>query len=283
MENSFNSVIGSANSILVLLPTKPYFDQVAAGLSLYLSLQKQKQVSISCPSEMIVEFNRLIGVDKISTELGSKNLTIKFPNYDATNIERVSYDIENGEFRLTVIPKPGLLSPQREQVSIFNSGISADLVILIGGGNISHFPAVSDKDFASSKLMHIGIKDVEHGDLMSFSKPLSSVSELMANLIEESNSYIDADIATNLIAGIEDESNNFKGAGVTADTFQKIANLMKIGGRRISSQDVVEGNYPPGSIPQKPYDTNVIVQEKKNDENTPQDWLEPKIYKGNTV
>lgn len=285
MENSFRSIIESANSILILLPTKPYFDQVAAGLSLYLSLKKQKEVNISCPSEMIVEFNRLIAIDKISTELGSKNLTIKFPDYNASDIERVSYDIENGEFKLTVIPKPGFLSPKKEQLEIYNSGISADTVILVGGGNISHFPLVTTKDFSNSKLIHIGTRDLEYEGLMSFSRSSSSVSEIVTSLIEEGNLYLDPDIATNLIAGIEEASKDFKGSEVTADTFQKIANLMKSGGRRITlEKEEVIGNYPPGSIPQGLYKNDVNLEEKRAQEKkTPPDWLAPKIYKGNTV
>lgn len=285
MDNSFSSIIESANSVLILLPTKPYFDQVAAGLSLYLSLKKQKEVNISCPSEMIVEFNRLIAIDKISTELGSKNLTIKFPDYNASDIERVSYDIENGEFKLTVIPKPGFLSPKKEQLEIYNSGISADTVILVGGGNITHFPLVTTKDFSNSKLIHIGTRDIEHDGLMSFSRLSSSVSEIVTSLIEEGNFYLDPDIATNLIAGIEEASKDFKGPEVTADTFQKIANLMKSGGRRITfEKEEVIGNYPPGSIPQGPYKNDVNLEEKRAQEKkTPPDWLAPKIYKGNTV
>jgi hypothetical protein len=285
MENSFSSIVESANSILILLPTKPYFDQVAAGLSLYLSLKKQKEVNISCPAEMIVEFNRLIAIDKISTELGNKNLTIKFPDYNASDIERVSYDIENGEFKLTVIPKPGFLSPKKEQLEIYNSGISADTVILIGGGNISHFPLITSKDCSNSKLIHIGTRGIEHDGLMSFSRPSSSVSEIVTSLIEEGNFYIDPDIATNLIAGIEEASKDFKSPEVTADTFQKIANLMKSGGNRISSEkDERRGNYPLGSIPQKPYKNEVSLEEKQvQEKKTPPDWLAPKIYKGNTV
>lgn len=285
MENSFSSIIESANSILILLPTKPYFDQVAAGLSLYLSLKKQKEVNISCPAEMIVEFNRLIAIDKISTELGSKNLTIKFPDYNASDIERVSYDIENGEFKLTVIPKPGFLSPKKEQLEIYNSGISADTVILVGGGNITHFPLVTTKDFSNSKLVHIGIRDIEYEGLMSFSRPSSSVSEIITSLIEEGNLYLDPDIATNLIAGIEEATKDFKSPEVTADTFQKIANLMKSGGRRITfEKEEIRGNYPPGSIPQKPYKNDVNLEEKQvQEKKTPPDWLAPKIYKGNTV
>ena len=78
MENSLLTLIDSAASVLIVLPTKPYFDQVAAGLSLYLSVHDRKEASIFCPSPMTVGFNRLIGVNKISTELGNKNLTIKF-------------------------------------------------------------------------------------------------------------------------------------------------------------------------------------------------------------
>jgi len=285
MENSFHSVIESANSILILLPTKPYFDQVAAGLSLFLSLNKQKEVNISCPSEMIVEFNSLIAVDKISTELGSKNLTIKFSNFDANNIERVSYDIENGEFKLTVIPKPGFISPKKENIEIYNSGILADTVILVGGGNISHFPIVTNKDFSNSKLIHIGTRDIEYSGLISFVKPASSISEIVTAFIEDGNFYLDADIATNLIAGIQKASKDFKSSQVTADTFQKIANLMKSGGRRINlGIEEIKANYPPGSIPEKIYKKDVLpegkqIQEKK----APQDWLAPKIYKGNTI
>src|SRR3989338_8381658 len=111
MDNSFNSLIDSASSILILLPNKPYFDQVAAGLSLYLSLHDKKPTAISAPSPMLVGFNRLIGINKISSDTGNRNLTITFSNYDAGNIEKVSYDIENEEFKLTVVPKSGLVAP----------------------------------------------------------------------------------------------------------------------------------------------------------------------------
>src|SRR5689334_79210 len=99
MDNTLSQLIDSSSSVLIILPTKPYFDQVAAGLSLYLALRDKKDATITCPSPMTVGFNRLIGVQKIVSEIGNKNLTIKFAGYDATNIEKVSYDIENGEFK----------------------------------------------------------------------------------------------------------------------------------------------------------------------------------------
>ncbi|MEJ2347748.1 MAG: hypothetical protein P8Y17_00925 [Patescibacteria group bacterium] len=277
MDNSFNSVLDSANSILILLPTKPFFDQVAAGLSLYLSLADKKDVSISCPSPMTVEFNRLVGVNKISQELGNKNLVVRFTEYPAENIERVSADIENSQFKLTIIPKPGFSSPKKEQTNISYSGVSADTVILVGGANESHFPAISSKDLAGAKILHIGSRVLSTSStsgILSFARPGSSCSEIVASLIKESELTLDIDVATNLLMGIEEGSNKFSSPEVTADTFQLVSELMRAGGRRVQNSPSQE-NFPPGSIPGE----EPVREEKK----TPKDWLEPKIYKGTTV
>ena len=282
MDNSFGSIINSANSVLILLPTKPFFDQVAAGLSLYLSLKEKKDTSISCPSPMVVEFNRLVGVNKITQELGNKNLVVRLVDYPAGNIERVSYDIENSEFKLTIIPKPGFPSPKKEQTNIGYSGVSADIVILIGGANKSHFPAItSSKDLAGAKIIHIGTRALSvssESGIMSFAKPASSCSEIVADLIKEGGFVLDVDIATNLLIGIEEGSNKFSSSEVVADTFQTVADLMRVGGvrkQRSSHQNYQKEKFPPGSIPGKK-----IIEEKKE---TPKDWLEPKIYKGTSI
>jgi hypothetical protein len=281
MENSFSSIIENASSILILLPTKPYFDQVAAGLSLYLSLKEShKNINISCPAPMVVEFNRLVGVNHITSELGSKNLTINFANYEASNIEKVSYDIENGEFKLTVVPKIGFDSPKKDQVITSYSGVSADTVILIGGGNQSHFPALTNEELAGAKILHIGIKALQaEKDILSLAKPASSVSELVSALIEQSGYEMNADIATNLVSGIEEGSREFSGFDVSADTFQAVANLMKSGGRRIKKDTISRDDFPKGSI----LETPLIQEEPEKKEQPPQDWLEPKIYKGTSV
>ena len=279
MDNSFGSIINSASSVLILLPTKPFFDQVAAGLSLYLSLRDKKDASISCPSSMVVEFNRLVGVNKITQELGDKNLVVKLVDYPAENIERVSYDIDGSEFRLTVIPKPGFPSPKKEQASLGYSGVSADTVILIGGANKSHFPAVdSSKELAGAKIIHIGTRALSvtsEASIMSFARPASSCSEIVADLIKKSGYTLDVDVATNLLAGIEEGSNKFSNSEVVANTFQTVADLMRVGGARKQKLSNQREPFPPGSIPGEK-----VVEEKKE---APKDWLEPKIYKGSSI
>lgn len=277
MDNSFSSLISSANSILVLLSDKPSFDQVAAALSLSLSLKGVKDVSISSPAPMTVEFNRLIGVDKITQELGNKNLTIRFKDYPAENIERVSADVEGSEFKLTVIPKTGLTSPQKEQVELSSSGVASDLVILVGGNNDTDFSSLNTEDPSGAKIVHVGIRQLSvspNKAIMPFTLPVSSLSELVAILIKESNLTLDGDTATNLIAGIEEGTNNFTGEAVSADTFEVFANLLRAGGVRQQKDRLVRKEYPQGSIPATPQPVS---------QPAPKDWFEPKIYKGTSV
>lgn len=297
MDNSFSTLIDSAASILVLLPTKPTFDQVAAGLALYLSLKEKKETAISCPAPITVGFNRLIGVNKIAAESGNKNLTIRFAGYDANNIEKVSYDIENGEFKLTVVPKTGLAAPQKEQLNLNYAGVAADLIVLVGGANDSHFPFLESQELAGAKVLHIGNRALSSShDVMSFARPGASTSELIASLIKENNLGMDADVASDLVMGIEEGSSNFASSEVTPETFETFAYLLRNGAQRMPRTKLSPANFPPGAIPDRPFTQRLPqvppqpqevqtpdvegTQEQEQAINPPDDWLQPKIFKG---
>lgn len=281
MENSFKNLIESAKSIVIILPVNPELDQVASGLSLYLALRDKKDVNISCPTPMVVEFNRLVGVNKVSPDLGNKNLSLKFNDYQASDIERVSYDIEDGQFKLTVIPKPGLSSPKKEQVEFSYSGVSGDTIILVGGESQDSFPALASKDILSAKVIHVGIRALPSTErsVLSFARPGSSISEVVYPLISEIGANTDSDMATNLLAGIEDASKNFTGELVTAETFEIIAHLLRAGGTRPVRATPEE--FPTG-VPANSFFPGQ-ESEDKQDQGTPNDWLEPKVFKGTSV
>ncbi len=284
MDNSLNNLILSAKHILIVLSTKPFFDQVAAALSLHLSLSGKSDMEVYCPAPMSVDFNRLVGVNKVKSEIGNKNLKIKIKNYDANNIEKVSYDIENGEFNLTIIPKVGFVAPQKEQLDLNYSGITADLIILIGGANDTHFPILDSKEIVGAKFIHIGTRALTSThEVMSFAKPGASASELVASLIKENNFEMHPDIATNLVMGIEDGSNHFESPEVTPDTFEIFAYLLRSGGQRQLKTVLSPTNFPPGSIPTQPFIQEKVENKEELVESPPDDWLQPKIFKGTSV
>jgi len=324
MENSFRSIVEQSQSLVIFLPKSPTFDQVASALSLLLGLKDMKPVQIVSASPITVSFNRLIGVDKISGETGNKNLVIGFSGYDANNIEKVSYDIVEDQFKLTVLPKSGINPPKEDQVKITYEGVSADTVILFGGSTDADFPQLSVKGLESSKMYHIGTHPLTVDPskvIYTFAQPLASVSELTFFLLNEAQLRVDTDIATNLLMGIEDATQNYKSGNVSAETFEVTAALIRAGGRRLSGETVDRNKYPAGSIPQvvvKPEvqgnqpktqavapmdyaDFSQTPQEVQQDAakaavveditakvnedilNPPDDWLQPKVYRGTSL
>lgn len=273
MENSFKTLISPAKSILILLPKDPSFDEVAGATSLYLAFGDEvRDLNTYCPTPMVVEFNKLVGVNKIKNEIGNKNLSLTFENYNPQGIEKVSWDIDNGRFKLTVTPKVNVAPPNPDQVIVSYTGVAADLVILIGGKDENSFEAIKSEDLKEAKVAHIGIHELNiNGKVIaSLAQKASSVSEVVTNIIKSAGYKIDADIATNLLAGIEEATNSFSSNNVDANTFTLVAELMRLGGKRLSQLTPVQQNFPQVGMPGMP--TNV-----------PSSWTEPKIFKGTSV
>ena len=113
---------------------------------------------------------------------------------------------------------------------------------------------------------------------------------------------MDTDIATNLVMGVEEGSSNFSSGEVTPDTFETFAYLLRSGGTRQPKVKLSPMGFPPGAIPTQPFGTQVsptfadatagkqVLQEEPtekiegkeevNIENPPDDWLQPKVFKG---
>lgn len=294
MDESFQSIISPANSPLIVLPSKFTFDQVAGALALNISLlMSEKGAEVFCDSPMTVGVNRLVGVQRIKQEVGNKNLAITFKGYDAGQIEKVSYDIVEGEFKLTIVPKVGFNAPPSEAITTSFSGVSSDLLILIGGSGETDFPILSLPELKGVRTVHIGVRSyVSQVAVISLATSGSSVSEVVANLIKNNNLPMDPDIATNLVMGIEAGSSNFSSSEVTPETFETFAYLLRQGGAR--RPKVVE-NFPAGAVPQasapQPAVTEAQAEDQNNTaengevvENPPADWLaQPKVYKGTSL
>ena len=260
-------LLASSQTVFILLSQRLNLDSVAAGLSLYLSLEKAgKKTSIFCSKPMTVEFSSLVGVDRVKNQLEGKNLVISF-DYIEDSVEKVSYNIENNKFNLVIQPKEGYppLSPQKVQYSY--AGANADLFLVIGTDSLEELGEIYQ---ANKKALDEG--RVIGFDVQSFQS--SGWCELVANLIKNLDFPINEDIATNLLAGIEKETNGFSPEKSGPESFEAAAFCLRAGGQRPRGQ-TFQPTSEKKSAEKKP-------QEVKKEE-LPPDWLAPKIYKGNTL
>lgn len=266
MKNIFTELQNS-KSILIMLPKNPYFDQVAAATSLSLIIQDRAQSTIHSDSPMLVEFNRLVGVDSVKNDLGAGSVVVRFAGYPAESIQKVSYDIEQGEMRLLVYLQPGSTAPSKDQIVTELEAVNPDTIVLIGGANQNHFPKLSDPAFANTKLIHFGISNFNLDPSRTFdelAQSSSSISELLAiQAIDSDGVKINTDVATNLFSGIVDATRNFTSSSVTSSTFSVSAKLLEKGARRerVQPKQQPVGNSVANNTP-------------------PADWMQPKIFKG---
>jgi hypothetical protein len=301
-------LLDRANAISLLLPENPTYDQVASALALKLSLTAaKKEVNTACASPMTVEFNRLVDVNTVDNNFGSRNLVITFPG-QTEYVDKISYNIEHGELQLVISPKPEAPTLDYRTLKFTSGTPKSDVVILVGVGRLEAlgqlYPAAKDY-LSTAKLISLtrGLPAENFTTTQIFDPEAACLSELTTFLIDSLGLTLTSDTASNLLAGIEISTNNFRDAQVRVSTFEAAALLMRRGAHR---QDVYQPeNLPPGSVPQalprsapaptpapKPdsqpdqavsgYGTD--SQDKSEEPADPSpDWYEPKVFQGSML
>jgi nanoRNase/pAp phosphatase (c-di-AMP/oligoRNAs hydrolase) len=286
----------TAQSISIALPKQLDYDKVAAGLSLFLSLKKiGKEVNLLCAEEMTVRFSHLVGVDKINKEVGGNNLVIAF-DYIEDSIEKVSYNIEEGKFNLVIQPKEGFPPLSMDKVKYLYAGGKRDMIFVIGSASLEELGEIYQKNkevFKKEKIVNLDNhpNNNQFGGVNIVDREAPSCSEIVYELLSKLRLPVDVDIASNLFQGLQRATRNFSSPGVRAGTFEAAAFCLRAGVKR-GVRKPLRREEKKGE-PLKPMPAEVSAarppdllqpgepEEEKTEEPAP-DWLEPKIYKGDT-
>lgn len=236
--------IESAADILIALGENPTVDSTASALALYLALSAQgKRVALVCPNQTTVEMSHLVGVDKISSTLSGgsngKNLVISFP-YEEGSIEKVSYNIEGTDFNLVIEPRENYPIITPEMIRYTFSGGNNDTIITINASQLDALQSIFQNNqgtFSEKPIINIDInpQNTRYGKSNIIDPTASSLSELMTNLLSQLGYQMDADIATNLLAGITKGTQNFSSQNTSAATFESAAICLKNGAQKLEA------------------------------------------------
>lgn len=291
-----NEVITKAQSGAIVLPNNPSQDAIAAATALYLSLTKMgKNVSIAC--SQIVESD-LTASDKIQSQMvtSGDNLVVSFPYTDGT-IDKVDYNIQGNYFNLIIAPRAGYSKLDPSQVKYSYSGGNLDFIITIDSPTLQSLGTLyteNQTQFQGKEIINIDrhLTNSFFGTINYINKTSSSISELVLKVLQSLRINIDKDVATNIYAGIAVATNNFTSYSVNADTFEVIANLLRLGAikktvrKPISQQPIISFIPPPqpSREVQKSKPIETIERSSGPEEvNTGQDLLKPKIFRGSSL
>lgn len=281
--------INGAQKILVVLPQKPVFDQVAAALALGLSLEETgKGVSFVCPSPMTVEFNRLVGVDRIAGKVQGTDLIISF-NYPSEQIEKVSYNDDSGKPNLVVQPKVGS-PPLSEKLAVFSyAGVGADLVIAVGLQNPAQLN-INGQDLSQGTVLNVDSdpNNFSFGQINVVDLETSSISEIVLGIIVGLSLPLGVDIAQNVLLGIWRNTQGLTSIKTQADAYEAVAVCLRTGAQKPAEttppprEDIFRPRPKPEVKPgEQPKEQ--LKEQPKEQPRPPSDWFEPKIFKGTSV
>lgn len=315
------NLLPSAKNILIAVPAGLDIDNLSAGLSLFLAFEAAgKEVSIVCDDNILVGQSHLFGVDHVQKTLPSTeggNLTLTLEGVAASDntipaLEKLDWYAENSNLNLVFHVLPGqTFQPARIVPHYQGSGFN--LIFVVGAANLNALGNAYSQNQSAYSGTHIVNIDTQSantsfGQTNVLDTAASSLSEMAVNLITDLGFNLDSDMASNLLTGIFDATNNLSDPKVTADTYMAVAQCLRVGGKKPGVQKQPEV----AAIPQQPaYDWNAVsaaigssipvsaipaaladsqpspeerpLEEGVVSETVEPEWLTPKIFKGSSI
>lgn len=234
--NSLKEYFQSAETVAIVLGQKPTVDQLALASALFTGCQNlNKDVGLYAPRK--IKDDHFSALNNLQTDLGKQNLVISF-DYDEKAVDKVSYHIgeETKKFHLTIKPKKGTKPLDPESVEFSYAGADVDLLFLIGVHDLETLDQLYfgyETLYENSYVVTLHNFKPEIGTTQFDLSGTSSMSETMVDLIESLGMQFDEAMATSLLMGIEQTTNHLQSLTTSAETFEKVAQLLRAGARRI--------------------------------------------------
>ncbi len=294
-----HEIVNKGSSGIIVIPPSPSPDAVSGACTLYLGLTKiGKNVTIASSSPVQSD---VVGSDKIKSQFatGGDSLMVSFP-YSDGSIDKVDYNIQGDNFNLVITPRPGFQKLDPSQVSFSYTGGTVDFIIVIDSATLNNLGSIytdNQSHFTGRDIINIDrhLTNSFFGTVNYVNKTSSSISELVLGVLKDLKIEVDRDMATNLYSGISAATNNFTSYSVSAETFEHIATLLRLGAikklvkKPEAPKPVFSKPNPPimshaPSSESEPTPIEKVEQEKQPsdpgfEQKNPSDWLKPKIFK----
>jgi hypothetical protein len=243
----------NTKNILIALPTDANLDETASGAALFLALSSHgKDVQIVSDKLPQVTQANLYGVGSIKNTISAPSGAmpassnsdytlvlegVATPEGTVPSLEKLDWYAEGGNLNLVFHTMPGQ-SFQPKSVypkgSVAPSG-SFDLTFVIGGASLANLGNIySQNQSLFTNVVNIDNSgaNISFGQTNIIDSSVSSICEMMSDIIPSLGLPFDRDIATNLLAGIFDVTSGLTNNLVGPDTYTAVGNSLRVGGQK---------------------------------------------------
>ncbi len=244
--------ITKSNTIVIALPDNPSTDAVAAGLGLFLALEKiNKKVKVVCSNFNMPPAHQFLPKSKeINTNLTALRKFIISLDLSRTKVEELSYNInDDKKLDIFITPKNGFF--EARDVTTSASSYEYDLIVVIDAPELEALGKIYDDN--TEFFYHTPIINIDHnpaneyfGEINIVDLVATSTSEIVFDLIKEmEHDALDEYIATSLLTGIISKTKSFQSSTVTPKSLTISSHLIENGARR---DDIIRHLYRTKSI-----------------------------------
>lgn len=244
----FKELFNQSDSVLIIYAPDALRDHLFAATALYKTFQElgNKQVALLSSESLYGAEPDIVYLDETKTDIGHKNLCISL-DYNSDAVEKITsaIDEEAQKLHITIKPKKGVSPLSRENISFSYTGAEADMVILVGVDDLESLDQLYygyENLYQNTALVSINSYETSFGNLKLDILGSSCVSEFVSDLLRNLNYQLDIEVATNLLAGIDEETDNLESYLATADTFEIVSYLLRSGARRFARDDQSESD-----------------------------------------
>ena len=221
--SEIKNLLGTAKTALISV-SQLSIDSIGSALALALLLKKSNiSTKVFCPHQTDANYTKLSGLELLTNVYNQNDLIVTL-DYPLDQIEKVTYNQDNGKLNLVVQTKDGAEKVAENQILISNQAASADINFMIGdetllgananmvnkGNWINISGANVEKSWAKVNIID---QDAPYSEILSFLLPM-----LDLQLTPES--------AKNLLIALRVATQSFS-VNVSPETFEAGANCLR--------------------------------------------------------
>ena len=221
--SELKNLLGTAKTALIAV-SQLNIDSVGSALALALLLKKSNiTTKVFCPHPTDANYTKLNGLELLTNVYNQNDLIVTL-DYPLDQIEKVTYNQDNGKLNLVVQTKEGAEKVAENQILISNQATAADINFMFGdetglgtnanivnkGNWINISPSNIEKNWAKANIID---QDAPFSEILTFLLPM-----LGLELTPES--------AKNLLIALRVATQSFS-INVSPETFEAGANCLR--------------------------------------------------------
>lgn len=246
------ALLRQSTTPLILLPSAPSSDALAAGLALLLLAEKLgKSAKIVSPNFVLPPGHDFLAKsDAIEQRLTSLRNFVISVDLRQTKLDTLSYDVRDDRLHIYLAPKNGFF--EGRDVTTSAGPFAHDLIItldLLSPNDLGTLYTDNTEFFYQVPVLNIDHRpeNGRYGHCNVVDVVASSVSEIVFEMLKVLGpEHVDERVATNLLTGIISKTKAFQNQRVTPRSLAIASHLMSAGARR---EQIIENLYQTKTLP----------------------------------